>query len=611
MLDNSFDIAIFLQIMSLRDIYKGGKSSKISLAHHRKQVILDSLKAWPLNIKSTKSSGRGLFASKFIKTGDSVLIEQPVSYVLKNAFLNSKCSFCFGEISSESDGCPCRLHFCSNSCLLKFSASFISESAEGSFHKYHLICRIFREISKISRKFSVDEELLRLIIFSCLSRFSSSFFDIGGKKVSRTDSSCLGSLKSNSSIDNNNKSWKAVVSESISELLNVLDELKISTDTWSHRNHDEIFRLACRINGNSYAIMEKCSNNVLDNELLPNESVSQVTIGVGMLPLNALINHSCKPNCAFITMSAHQDSVNSEDAKIPAIEVRALCDIQAGEEITFSYIDSMQSRVNRRLELIQTKNFWCECARCMENYVFKERNTGLVLEKSIDCVLDAFMCKFKECDGIYCTEHSSLNIKTDICTDIPRYLYCSSCGNQCTGEEIKQARDEMRREFEAADCWIERDDPHYYFAHESLDKFVRRWIFGQQLNFLKPHPRHELIYNALFRLLNCSKYLDLAVSKYEELGEKFGVVSEDSSEKKKSVAMIKSQLESSVFKRERILKYLIVCLETAQEEGWYPKHSEELLYLYSDALVTSKDKGAAMIDENDVEMFKNHLKVLM
>ncbi|EEC50918.1 predicted protein [Phaeodactylum tricornutum CCAP 1055/1] len=80
---------------------------------------------------------------------------------------------------------------------------------------------------------------------------------------------------------------------------------------------------------------------------------------VAVFPLTARINHSCVPNA----------QVQSQEFVDARIDVVALRDIAAGEEITISYIgcgrtSGSKSTSRRRRELLAKYLFTCECPRC-------------------------------------------------------------------------------------------------------------------------------------------------------------------------------------------------------------------------------------------------------
>ena len=70
------------------------------------------------------------------------------------------------------------------------------------------------------------------------------------------------------------------------------------------------------------------------------------------------INHSCSPNC-----------VASWHSETSQLRIRSVLPISAGDEITFCYIDPLQARDARRLELLQRYNFLCRCSACIDDGV--------------------------------------------------------------------------------------------------------------------------------------------------------------------------------------------------------------------------------------------------
>lgn len=74
--------------------------------------------------------------------------------------------------------------------------------------------------------------------------------------------------------------------------------------------------------------------------------------GVGCYPRTALINHSCEPNC----IQRFDNNAN--------IIIRACVDIPKGQEVTISYIDTGMPTWHRQFELLKSYYFHCTCSRC-------------------------------------------------------------------------------------------------------------------------------------------------------------------------------------------------------------------------------------------------------
>ena len=74
-------------------------------------------------------------------------------------------------------------------------------------------------------------------------------------------------------------------------------------------------------------------------------------LGHGLFETACRINHSCKPNCVWLT---------TPDGK--AKEIRAIDTIEEGEELTLDYVGEILEPVaQRRQELLVTKGFKCDC----------------------------------------------------------------------------------------------------------------------------------------------------------------------------------------------------------------------------------------------------------
>ena len=92
-------------------------------------------------------------------------------------------------------------------------------------------------------------------------------------------------------------------------------------------------------------------------------------VGAGCYPDTALLNHSCAPNCVLAFAGS-------------TLEVRAIRGIEAGEELTHSYVDLCQPTAARREILRARYGFECGCSRCVNGMTTKAE--GL----DVDALLD-------------------------------------------------------------------------------------------------------------------------------------------------------------------------------------------------------------------------------
>ena len=94
------------------------------------------------------------------------------------------------------------------------------------------------------------------------------------------------------------------------------------------------------------------------------------SIGEGIYPCAALLNHSCAPNAILRYKLDDGDDLSKrregEAFHPPILQIVACMPIAKGEELTHSYVDLMLSTKERQARLLKTHGFTCECKRCVE-----------------------------------------------------------------------------------------------------------------------------------------------------------------------------------------------------------------------------------------------------
>ncbi|KAG0174326.1 SET and MYND domain-containing protein 3 [Apophysomyces sp. BC1034] len=116
----------------------------------------------------------------------------------------------------------------------------------------------------------------------------------------------------------------------------------------------DLIQLLCRFRCNNFAIH--------DDQLF--------AIGEGTYPIGALFNHSCRPNAVAMFDGAH-------------LIIKAIEDIEPGDEITIAYVDTVHSRTYRQASLREKYFFDCNCVRCSEDPTFGQID-GLLGEEESD-----------------------------------------------------------------------------------------------------------------------------------------------------------------------------------------------------------------------------------
>lgn len=212
-------------------------------------------------------------------------------------------------------------------------------------------------------------------------------------------------------------------------------------------SHLELVKLACQINSNSHGISD------------PNSSENS-TIAIGLFPLVSMGNHSCRPNCVNFFSKGK-------------MLLRTIQDIPSGTELTYSYVDLVQPREERRMKLLSTKFFWCVCSRCQDD---GESNDELLL------------------NGILCAKCSDGNeILVNDSNDQERMI-CSKCDHSLPIIEYKRIQTEIEKEFEENFSMFKNAT----YTPLTLAAFTK--FLGKYSKVV--HPLHHVIFNTLVTMMN-------------------------------------------------------------------------------------------------------------
>ena len=269
-----------------------------------------------LELLSTEHAGRTLRLTTDARKGTVVLTDTPFCHVIHQKFRSTTCDLCY--TFSETDGepllqaCECGIHYCSEACQLK------------ALPRHQGVCGFTnREI-------------------------------IGG-----------GVGRKKTSANRNNKKLMTSVNLLLSAvsnplplatLYNQIDESSISVSTPGKKRRLEDSdkcevalkqMMPCPLPAGSYA---HALNTVHFNAIGLYDAHGDES-GFLVSPLMAMVNHSCVPNCCQLVVDG-------------TVTLTALRHIEAGEELSYSYV-SMEGGDRARMEsILDTWGFECNCRRC-------------------------------------------------------------------------------------------------------------------------------------------------------------------------------------------------------------------------------------------------------
>ncbi|GLD95798.1 hypothetical protein PINS_up004476 [Pythium insidiosum] len=225
----------------------------------------------------------------------------------------------------------------------------------------------------------------------------------------------------------------------------------LDVSTLETRHLRDVVLLFCRVNCNAFSLCD---------------DVNRAT-GLGVFPRAALLNHACAPTCV----------VSFEPSARARLQL--IRDVDAGEELTISYVELLESTTRRRDALRRSYFFECHCDRC-------ER---AAVDPSDDQFLDGFACDNAACrDGVA------------VAASETSAVVCVRCGYETHSQVKLEALEErwrslrQRVEEEDGDRWLRLTDA-WTFATTTLrlhPRNTRLATLSREIgNFLIDHETHH------------------------------------------------------------------------------------------------------------------------
>ena len=337
-----------------------GRSTTIRFAFGQGNSVLKTAMSL-YEIVHTEDRGRAVIATQDVPKGTDILSEQSIAYVVKDRYrmlvCQWCCKFCYGADQqvyalSEAD----KYRYCSQACIEK----------DYTAHKYEV--DILGRLDKVKDLTSSDNEAQKAIELEPMRLIIRA----AAKKKVLEDESAAG--KNGKDDKEHEKENEAVDGKSDipSGLANSFDDLMKLEGKMDEREDTEALQQYLTVAAKKLSILLRLAGLSLKDEeikhLLLACQCNAHTIGgvghtlkqhvsIGYYPLVSMLNHSCMPNCIHYFVCT--------PGSPPVLKIRAITDINKGQELLYSYVPLYQSTESRKSHLSSAYSFNCTCPRCV------------------------------------------------------------------------------------------------------------------------------------------------------------------------------------------------------------------------------------------------------
>ncbi|XP_017890867.1 SET and MYND domain-containing protein 4-like [Ceratina calcarata] len=350
-----------------------------------------------VDVKYDEEVGRHVVANRFIKRGDILFVEKPVSFVFRDdTVVNDLCQHCSCVTTDIPVPCTTCLNafYCNEKCL---------SEAWSSYHRWE--CPGFQ--MGLWRDIGIGHLALKVLLTCTTTTDRVRFNDVQNLCTNFNESS-MGDLTLYGTT-------AIMLTIYLSEYTNYFEvnDIEDSLMTkFSDRSFNSNFDTSTDANRRLYIsclllrhILQLISNGhaIPRSDALLNTSdfsTDDDIVATGIYPSASMMNHSCDPNIINIFVDQH-------------LIVRASRDIAHGKEIFNCYGPHYRylATEDRQKHLKSQYSFTCKCHACVQPKWrwFTERFSGMRCSK---------------CNGALC--------------DINDFIYCLDCGNRSCSNLLKK-----------------------------------------------------------------------------------------------------------------------------------------------------------------------------
>ncbi|KAL4297195.1 hypothetical protein GQ457_12G013200 [Hibiscus cannabinus] len=279
----------------------------------------------PIRVAVTESAGRGVFATRRIGAGDTIHTAKPIVSYPSLSAINTVCYSCLKKMKTVPASLPQGSSFCCENCR-ESSKVFYDVEKKADWLAFDDYCRTQ------GLKYPLLVKRLACMVISGAA--PAGILDIL-QPASLTQEMIL------------------KMEEGFQLLRNALVRANIGDEHASFLTKQWYTDVLARIRINAFRI-ELAAGVYEDLLSLASASIeAEAAVGNAIYMLPSFYNHDCDPNTHIVW-------IENADAKL-----KALRDIDEGEELRICYIDVSMSYDARQSVLSQGFGFRCNCLRCL------------------------------------------------------------------------------------------------------------------------------------------------------------------------------------------------------------------------------------------------------
>uniref|UniRef100_A0A7N0RGD5 SET domain-containing protein n=1 Tax=Kalanchoe fedtschenkoi TaxID=63787 RepID=A0A7N0RGD5_KALFE len=278
----------------------------------------------PIQVSLTESAGRGVFATRRIGAGELIHTAKPFITHPSSSALDRVCYLCLRKMAIRANSAAGG-SFCSEACTLQARA-FYEIDRKANWEEFDEYCRIN------GLKYPYLAKRLACMVIAGV-----------------TSADSLNILQP----ENLSTNMISEMGKECSLLRNAFMSTDVKHEHLAFLNDEWYINVLARIRINAFRIELACGSyeDFLASAAASVEAGAAVGNAVYILP--SFYNHDCDPNTHIVW-------VDNSDAKL-----KALRDIDQGEELRICYIDASMDHEARQRLLLGGFGFQCQCPRCL------------------------------------------------------------------------------------------------------------------------------------------------------------------------------------------------------------------------------------------------------